>query len=90
MLSRRLQQPITIRSDRAAARLRSLTKTGRSQAAVIEEALDLMPEPQAARGEAEWLATIAEIQAMYREEGGRYRSMAEFDAEEYDANGNPR
>lgn len=90
MLNRRLQQPITIRSDRAAARLRALTRTGRSQAAVIEEALDLMPEPPVASDPTEWLATIAEIQAMYRDEGGLYRSMAEFDAAEYDADGNPR
>lgn len=89
MLIRRAQQPITIRSDRAAARLRSLTRTGRSQAVVIEEALDLMPEPQAAVGKTEFYARIAEIQALYQQEDGRCRSMAAFDAEEYDADGNP-
>ena len=90
MQTRRLQQPITIRSDRAAARLRTLTRTGRSQAAIIEEALELMPEPQPA-GLEDAFAQIKEIQAMFRREGGgRYRSMAEFDAAEYDADGNPR
>ena len=89
MQTRRLQQPITIRSDRAAARLRMLTRTGRSQAAVIEEALELMPEPEPIDPD-DRFERIKEIQAMFRREGGRIRSMAEFDAEEYDADGNPR
>jgi hypothetical protein len=38
--ARRRQPPITIRSARAAALLRRLTMGGKSQAAVIEEALE--------------------------------------------------
>ncbi len=40
--ARRQQPPITIRSARAAALLRRLTASGRSQADVIEEALERM------------------------------------------------
>ena len=39
-MNRRAQQPITIRSDRAAARLKLLTRDGRSQAQIIEDALE--------------------------------------------------
>ena len=40
--ARRQQPPITIRSARAAALLRRLTASGRSQADIIEEALERM------------------------------------------------
>jgi hypothetical protein len=40
--ARRKQPPITIRSARASALLRQLAGTGRSQAAIIEEALERM------------------------------------------------
>jgi hypothetical protein len=43
--ARRRQPPITIRSAKAAARLGLLTRHGRSQADVIEEALERMPLP---------------------------------------------
>jgi hypothetical protein len=88
-MQRRKQQPIAIRSDRAAARLRVLTRKGRSQAAVIEEALDRMPDPDSAPTETEIEARRARLAALI----GSARdipSMAEFDAREYDERGNPR
>jgi len=91
MQTRRAQQAITIRSDRAAARLALLTRDGRSQARVIEDALDQVPvPPPIVDDEAEFMAAMRDIAALYRQEGGRIRTMAEFDAEEYDADGNPR
>ncbi|MCA3254167.1 MAG: hypothetical protein INF91_00955 [Alphaproteobacteria bacterium] len=87
-MNRRAQKPITIRSDRAAARLALLTRDGRSQARVIEEALDRMPVPPAPDSEAERRARIeARIRRLSR--FGPV-SMAEFDAREYDERGNPR
>lgn len=87
-MNRRAQKPITIRSDRAAARLALLTRDGRSQARVIEEALDAMPEPEP-RDDAD--ARYAEIMAiLQRFDGSSIPSMAEFDAMEYDENGLPR
>lgn len=85
-MPRRAEQPITIRSDRAARRLALLTRGGRSQASVIEEALERMPLlPDA---EAELRARIEAIL-----DGGapdRIPSSAAFDAREYDERGNPR
>jgi len=90
-MDRRAQKSIGFRSDRAAARLRVLTKYGRSQVSVIEEALDNMPDPPlpaddlvAARI---WLDEIVERTAAI---GHTIRSMAEFDADEYDERGNLR
>ena len=91
MQPRRAQQPITIRSDRAAARLALLTRGGRSQAQVIEDALDRLPVPPAPNVDADAaMIRIREIQAMFRAEPRRYASMAQFDAAEYDEDGNPR
>jgi hypothetical protein len=87
-MTRRAQQPITIRSDRAAARLALLTRDGRSQARVIEEALERMPVPQPADEVAERLARIE--RTLDRFAAGDVPSMAEFDAREYDDRGNPR
>ncbi len=85
---RRKQKPITIRSDRAAARLALLAQNGRSQADIVEEALDRMPLPDddIERRRAELEEIIERIAAKPR----RYRSMAEFDRAEYDERGNPR
>lgn len=89
MQARRAQQPITIRSDRAAARLAVLTRDGRSQAQVIEEALEAMPEPAPAPPDrAALLARIDETIAKLSQR--KIPSMAEFDAREYDERGNPR
>lgn len=90
MQPRRAQQPITIRSDRAAARLALLTRDGRSQAEVIEAALEAMPMPAGAETpekaalRARLDATIARLRQR------AIPSMAEFDAREYDERGNPR
>jgi antitoxin VapB len=87
-MNRRAQKPITIRSDRAAARLALLTRDGRSQARVIEEALDRMPLPEDGSAEA---ARWAEFDSILDELAKRpIPSMAEFDAREYDERGNPR
>jgi hypothetical protein len=88
MQPRRKQTPITIRSDRAAARLKLLTRGGRSQAEVIEEALERMPEPGSDAERARWLAELNERVA--RIPKGSIMSMKEFDALEYDENGDLR
>lgn len=88
MQPRRAQQPITIRSDKAAARLAILTRSGRSQAEVIEDALDLVPEPVVPDDLAARIARIDAILAQI--EPGSIMSMAEFDAATYDEHGLPR
>ena len=91
MQTRRAQQPITIRSDRAAARLKLLTRDGRSQAQVIEEALEAVSAPDVAGDNPERAALVARIEATIAELRKRpMPSMAEFDAREYDERGNPR
>ena len=85
-MSRRTEQPITIRSDRAARRLAFLTRGGRSQASVIEEALERMPLPPDA--EAELHARIESI--LDQVTPGTVPSMAAFDAREYDGRGQSR
>ena len=85
-MTRRAERPITIRSDRAARRLALLTRGGRSQVSVIEEALERMPVPPEA--DAELRARIAAI--LYEVDANGVPSMAEFDAREYDGRGNPR
>ena len=87
MVPRRAQTPITIRSDRAAERLKLLTRNGRSQAQVVEEALDRMPAPSDF-DDASWRSQIEPVLARLRM--ADLPSMAEFDAAEYDENGNPR
>ncbi|GGE10637.1 hypothetical protein GCM10011529_16280 [Polymorphobacter glacialis] len=89
MQTRRAQKPITIRSDRAASRLALLTRDGRSQAQVIEEALEAMPVPALPDERAERLARIDAILDQLRQRTD-IPSMAEFDAREYDERGNPR
>ncbi|KAB7647424.1 hypothetical protein [Polymorphobacter fuscus] len=89
MQPRRAQQPITIRSDRAASRLAALTRDGRSQAQVIEEALEAMPLPTLPDERADRVARINAILDQLRERTD-IPTMAEFDAREYDEGGNPR
>lgn len=89
MEPRRKQSAITIRSARAAARLRVLTRTGRSQAAVVEEALDRMPDPVEATDDRD--ARRARIEAILDQvDPSLILSMEEFDAREYDEHGLPR
>jgi antitoxin VapB len=64
-----------------------LARDGRSQAEIIEEALDRMPLPRADDREA-FLADIAAIQAKVPK--GKFPTMAEIDAELYDEDGLPR
>lgn len=85
---RRRQRAITIRSDHALARLALLTRDGRSQAQVIEEALDRMPLPRQETAKTERRARIEAILATVPKR--RYPSMAELDALEYDDEGNCR
>ena len=85
--ARRRQPPITIRSAKAAERLALLTRDGRSQAQVIEEALERMPLPPVANRN-ELIAEIREILASVPKRA--FPTMAEIDAELYDADGLPR
>lgn len=89
MRARRKQTSLTIRSDRAIARLKLLTLDGRSQAQVIEEALDQLPLPKEASSIEERKARIMEIIDRLAARGD-IPSMKEFDRREYDENGNPR
>ena len=85
---RRQQHAITIRSDHAYARLALLARDGRSQAKLIEEALDRMPLPKAASDTDRARSRIDAIIAQGR--GLPKMTMAEFDALEYDEDGNCR
>ncbi len=94
MQPRRHQTPITIRSDRAAQLLRPYMLAGRSQAAVIEEALERLPLPLPQHdpfGPEAIAARMARLDALLahlpRTPVG---TMAAFDAEEYDEDGLPR
>lgn len=86
--ARRQQRAITVRSDHALARLALLTRDGRSQVQVIEEALDRMPLPPQTSGHAERRARIEAILATVPKRS--YPTMAELDALEYDDEGNCR
>ncbi|HET9640175.1 MAG TPA: hypothetical protein VFP12_13310 [Allosphingosinicella sp.] len=89
MQPRRKQTPITIRSDRAAARLRLLARDGRSQAEIIEEALDRLPVPAGVAEERQrWRAELDELIAKVPKDS--VMTMKEFDALEYDEHGDPR
>ena len=99
MKPRRAQQPISIRSNRAAARLALLTRDGHSQARIIEEALDRMPDPEPKPEREPYRpnltpedkAQVERIMALVRSgPPGPGNIMAEFDALEYDEDGLPR
>ena len=84
----RRQPPTTIRSARAIARLALLTRDARSQAQVIEDALDRMPLPEAAGDLALWRADVERLLAGVDRDG--VPTMAAFDAAECGENGLPR
>jgi hypothetical protein len=90
MQPRRKQPSLTIRSARAIERLRLLTRDGRSQATVIEEALERMPLPSVGAYDAE--EVIAKLETLSRRIAPqlRWRSMTEFDEATYDEHGLPR
>ena len=84
---RRQQRGFTIRSDHALARLALLTRDGRSQAEIIEDALDRMPLP----GDQDRAAFRAGLDAILATVPKRkYPTMAEMDVLEYDEEGNCR
>lgn len=86
--ARRKQTAITIRSTRAAERLALLTRDGRSQAQVIEEALEQMPMPAVTAPRQAIRREIAKIVARGRNLPAR--SMDAIHAEMYDEDGMPR
>lgn len=88
MQPRRKQPSITVRSARAVERLKLLTRDGRSQARVIEEALDRMPLPREADDLETRKAQLMELIA--RIPPNSIPTMKEFDAMEYDEHGDPR
>ncbi|HEX8467628.1 MAG TPA: hypothetical protein VF620_07480 [Allosphingosinicella sp.] len=89
MRPRRQQAPITIRSDRALKRLKLLTRNGRSQAEVVEDALEQLPLPPADEESIE--NRLAELNALIaRIPADSIMRMKEFDTLEYDENGDPR
>lgn len=91
MRPRRQQATITIQSDRAKARLALLTRDGRSQAQVIEDALDLAPVPPPRLSPEELAQRRARLEAILdRIDPATKMTMAEFDALEYDEFGDPR
>lgn len=88
MRPRRQQTPITIRSDKAAQKLALLTKAGRSQADVIEEALEKLPLP--INDDEDLEAFLKEFDALARKAAAsprRWKTMAEFDEATYDERG---
>jgi hypothetical protein len=90
MQTRRAQPAITIRSQRALDRLRVLTRSGRSQAQIVEEALDRMPDEVVEDDRAKRLARLDAIIARTSTRNPPIPSMAEFDAQEYDESGDLR
>jgi len=89
MQARRQQPSITIRSDKAAALLDQLAKSGRSKVSIIEEALERLPVRPDHPLEAERRARIAQVLARLAARAD-VPSIGEFDRREYDARGNPR
>jgi antitoxin VapB len=82
------QTPISFRSDKAAELLAKLTRDGRSQAQVIEEALAKAVEEARPLSKEEF---IAQIDAIVRPlHGLPGKSREEIEAEMYDEHGLPR
>jgi antitoxin VapB len=91
MHPRRKQPALTIRSARAVRRLKQLARDGRSQAAIIEEALDRMPDPGPPMDENHMATRMAELAAIIaRIPKHDAWTMKEFDAVEYDEFGDLR
>ncbi|HLL30977.1 MAG TPA: hypothetical protein VK403_08275 [Allosphingosinicella sp.] len=88
MRPRRKQTSITIRSDRAAERLALLTRTGRSQAEIIEDALDEVALPPSEEDERQaFLDRIDEITRRAAARPRKWKCLAEFDEATYDERG---
>ena len=91
MRPRRQQATVAFQSDRAKARLALLTRDGRSQAQVIEEALDHAPVPPPRLSPEQLAERRAQLEAILdRVDRSTMMTMAEFDALEYDEFGDPR
>ena len=85
---RHRQTPISIRSDRAARALARLAGDGRSQAQIIEEALDRIEPKMPVLSPDDFYAEIA---ALVRPlEGKTGPSFKEFDDQMWDEHGLPR
>lgn len=88
MKPRRQQTPITIRSDKAAQRLALFAQSGRSQAEIIEEALEKLPLPPSEeeknRAFREEIDKIIERAAKVP---WKWKNLAEFDEATYDERG---
>jgi hypothetical protein len=88
MQTRRAQPAITFRSQFIADRLKLLARDGRSQVAIMEEAIACLPVP----------LDVADIDERRRKleaildevQGSRTLTLAEFDALEYDEFGDLR
>lgn len=88
---RRKQPAVTIRSSKVVELLKVLTRNGRSQTQVVEDALERMPRPDPSQAEMEaWLSEIRAIQELAAKTPFRYEDMADFDRKEYDERGLPR
>ena len=92
MVARRAQTPIQIRSDRAAYLLKRHTRSGRSQAEVIEEALEKLPvvDPPEDFTPEQAARYIRLKRLIHSIEPGSFPTMKEFDALEYDEFGDLR
>ncbi len=86
-IPRHRQRPITIRSDKAADLLARLTRDGRSQAQVIEDALEKAVKEQPRISYDEFSARLDAIIEAGR--GLPKTSWKEMRAEYYDENGLP-
>lgn len=86
-LPRHKQAPITIRSDEAARLLKKLTRDGRSQAQVIEEALKKADAELPKLSKEEFIARIdAIVRPLHGLPG---KTFKEIDDEMWDENGLP-
>lgn len=83
---RHRQKPIAIRSDKAARLLEELTRDGRSQAQVIEDALEEAATARRPQSSEEWKARIDAIVRPAHGSGLTYRELRK---DYYDENGLP-
>jgi hypothetical protein len=89
MTIRRAQTAIHIRSDKAAGILARHVRPGRSQAVVVEDALEKL-ESSAVNEQNDFMAKIKDIQHRAALAPWKYANIKEFDGQEYDERGNLR
>ena len=85
---RHRQTAITIRSDKAARLLAKMTRSGRSQAQVIEDALQQADDAKSKMSSEDFIERVKEIVRPVH--GLRGKSREEIEAEMYDEYGAPR